>query len=80
MTKRNGVLRVESRPDPKLLGENINEWLPGFFTKGKAFLSTIEGNNEFVEWLRSIPEDSVLAKYKAELPEAEAKLKEMEVA
>lgn len=80
MAKHNYTFRFEGQLDPKQVGENIDKIFPGFYTKAKQFFSTKEGMEEYVDWLRNIPEDSLFAKYKVELPEAEARLKAMEVA
>lgn len=80
MKRKNYVFRMEGRPDPKLIGENLDKIIPGFIRRAKSFYETKEGMAEFVQWLRDLPEDGPLAECKAELPMWEAKLAEMEVA
>lgn len=78
--KRKGVLRVEGKLDPKQAGENIEKIYPGFFGMAKMFFNSKEGMAEFIEWLRSLPEEGPYSECRAELPMWEARLKEMEVA
>lgn len=80
MAKHNYTLKVEGQLDPAQVGGAINAIYPGFFSKAQAFFGTEEGMAEYIEWLKRIPEDSVLAKYKGELPEMEAEYQGMEVA
>ena len=80
MAKHNYKLRVEGKLDPAQVGGAINTIYPNFFSKAQAFFGTEEGMAEYIEWLKGIPEDSVLAKYKEELPKAEAEYQGMEVA
>lgn len=80
MAKHNYTFRIEGKLDPKQLAENIEKIYPHFYSNAKAFFATRDGMQEYIDWLRSIPEDSIFAKYKVELPEMEARLKAMEVA
>ena len=77
MAKHNYTYRAAGKPEPKLMGQELDKIYPQFFSKAKAFFSTKEGMAEYIEWLKSIPEDSVLAACKAELPEAEAQYQKM---
>ena len=77
MAKRNYTLRVEGKLDPAQVGKNINDIFPGFIRKAKQFFNTKEGLQEYVAWLKSIPEDDTFAVYRAELPEMEARLLKM---
>ena len=80
MAKHNYTFRFEGQLDPKQVAEHLEEIYPHFYSRARAFFGTVEGMKEYVEWLKSIPEDSVFARCKAELPEMEARLKAMEVA
>lgn len=80
MAKHNYKLRVEGKLDPAQVGQVVDKIYPGFYGKAKLFFSSKEGMAEYIEWLKGIPEDSVLAKYKKELPKAEAEYQGMEVA
>ena len=74
MAKHNYSYKIKGELDNEQIGENANKIFPNWHSKAKLFFNSKEGMTEFVAWLQGQPD------YKAELPEAEARLKAMEVA